>query len=113
MCITPCGSQSKNKHDMSGCSMGNEGEGGLDSIGDKQPYLYMIGLYWLSDSSGTTCLLVCSAVFEAGGRLDGKASEKGLLQLLFDVRFLWDALSGGRALGDPQPDPNPPQPSAR
>lgn len=46
-------------------------------------------------------------VFELGGALHGKASEKGLLQLLFDVRFLWDALSGGRPLGDPQPDPVP------
>lgn len=73
----------------------------------------MIGVYQLSDTSGTTCLLVCSAVFEAGGRLDGKASEQGLLQLLFDVRFLWDALSGGRALGDPQPDNSPSQPSTR
>ena len=55
----------------------------------------------------------CSAVFEAGGRLDSKASEKGLLQLLFDVRFLWDALSGGRPLEDPQADPPALQPRTR
>lgn len=58
-------------------------------------------------------LHVCSALFEPGGSLHGKASEKGLLQLLFDVRFLWDALSGGRPLGDPQPEPPSNQPPTR
>lgn len=55
----------------------------------------------------------CSALLQAGGQLDGRASEKGLLQLLFDVRYLSDALSGGRPLGDPQPDTHPALPSSR
>lgn len=99
---------------MSVCSMNTEAEGWLDSrTSGKSSHNCVPQECTVGWQAGTTCLHVCSAVFEAGGRLDGKASEKGLLQLLFDVRLLWDALLGGRALGDPQPDPGPSQTSAR
>ena len=35
----------------------------------------------------------------SGGQLGGRLSEKGVLQLLFDVRFLTDLLAGGRPVG--------------
>ncbi len=41
--------------------------------------------------------------FVAGGGLE-RVSEKGILQLLFDVRFLSDILAGGY---DPDKDPSP------
>ena len=56
----------------------------------------------------TNALLICSEVLQSSGSLAGAVSEKGLLQLLFDVRFLSDALVGGRPLNDTPPAHPPP-----
>ena len=52
--------------------------------------------------------MTCSEVLQSSGSLSGQVSEKGLLQLLFDVRFLSDALAGGRPLNDTPPAHPPP-----
>ncbi|KAL3140348.1 hypothetical protein ABBQ38_004612 [Trebouxia sp. C0009 RCD-2024] len=57
---------------------------------------------------GNAVLEAFSEVLQSSGSLSGKVSEKGLLQLLFDVRFLSDALAGGRPLNDTPPPPPPP-----
>ncbi len=44
--------------------------------------------------------ILCSEVLQSSSSLSGSISEKGLLQLLFDVRFLSDALAGGKPLND-------------
>lgn len=38
----------------------------------------------------------CRTALKAGSQLDSKLSEKGVLQLLFDLRFLRDLLSSGK-----------------
>ena len=50
---------------------------------------------------------VRSEVLQTSGRLSGSILEKGLLQLLFDVRFLSDALAGGKPLNDTPTGPTP------
>ena len=46
------------------------------------------------------CAVKCSEVLQSSSSLSSSLSEKGLLQLLFDVRFLSDALAGGKPLNE-------------
>lgn len=39
---------------------------------------------------------LCRAMLDPESQLSSKITEKGILQLLFDLRFLQDVLSGGR-----------------
>ncbi|KAL0025084.1 hypothetical protein WJX79_007064 [Trebouxia sp. C0005] len=49
---------------------------------------------------GNAVLQALSEVLQSSSSLSSSLSEKGLLQLLFDVRFLSDALAGGKPLKD-------------
>ncbi|KAL0023565.1 hypothetical protein WJX77_002562 [Trebouxia sp. C0004] len=57
---------------------------------------------------GNAVLQALSEVLQSSSSLSSSLSEKGLLQLLFDVRFLSDALAGGKPMNDA---PGPIQPS--
>ncbi|KAK9806237.1 hypothetical protein WJX72_006789 [[Myrmecia] bisecta] len=58
---------------------------------------------------GGAALQAVRTLLKTGSVLDRKVSEKGVLQLLFDLRFLQDALAGGR----PSPSGGSAAPAAR
>uniref|UniRef100_A0A7S3QNJ0 Conserved oligomeric Golgi complex subunit 1 n=1 Tax=Dunaliella tertiolecta TaxID=3047 RepID=A0A7S3QNJ0_DUNTE len=67
------------------------------------------GLMGISLANGATGLGIggnstsgSKAEAAAAARLAGALTEKGVLQLLMDVRFMRDVLAGGRPLGPPQ-----------
>lgn len=64
--------------------------------------------YYITHCHFKLCGMQCSEVLQSSSSLSSRLSEKGLLQLLFDVRFLSDALAGGKPLND---TPGPTQPS--
>lgn len=43
-----------------------------------------------------TCVILYRAALSPGSGLDKGLTEKGILQLLFDLRFLYEVLSAGR-----------------
>ena len=70
----------------------------------------------LASSVRVTRVGVCREALQLGTALDRALTEKGVLQLLLDVRFMRDALAGGRPAppdgnsggapaGDPAADP--------
>ena len=68
------------------------------------------GLVSFHTPQPASCLcLYCSEVLQGSRSLGSNISEKGLLQLLFDVRFLSDALAGGKAQHDAPISTKPPR----